>query len=60
MKHVYVLTRINDGDVVVDGVYTTEKKAEASKNRLAEEFGLDPEDEDSWEFNWEIHRETLE
>jgi hypothetical protein len=56
-KNVYVLTRISDGDVVVDGVFTTELKAEEYKTQLMEEFGV--EDDDDSNYNWEIHHEIL-
>lgn len=50
MDTVYVLTRIMDGDVVIDGVFTTEKKADDFRDDLIEQFddGIDASD-------WEIH-----
>lgn len=51
---VYVLTRTGDGDAIVDGVFTTEKKAEKYKKQLIEEFCEEEGDTD-----WEIHSEIV-
>lgn len=60
-KNVYVLTRTGDGDVIVDGVFTTEKKAIDFRNSLLEDFGVSLEDweEGQSEYDFEIHCESL-
>ncbi len=59
-KDVFVLTRTMNGDVVVDGVFTTEKKAEDYKLQLAKDFGIEEDKIDDSEYNWEIHSEEVQ
>lgn len=58
--NVYVLTRVCDGDVVVDGVFKSNSNAKKKIKELKKEFGLEKIDDDDLEFTWEIHQEILE
>lgn len=59
---VYVLTRTGDGDVIVDGVFTTRKKAEIYRDQLLGDFGVSLKD---WklgnsQYDFDIHPETVQ
>lgn len=59
---VFILTRTLDGDVVIDGVFKTEKKAIEYRNQQLKDFGVkikDWENGDS-EYDFVIHEEILQ
>ena len=60
-KKVYVLTRTLDGDAIVDGVFTTERKVEEYLKYQLEQFGESYEDyeDGNSDYDFEIHQEEL-
>lgn len=59
-KTVYVLTRITNGDVVVQGIYTTKKKAEKAKEAFEDECAYKFRTEGEYQFDWYIGSEKIE
>lgn len=56
---VYVLTRTLDGDVVVQGVFSTQKRAEKARENYEVACGYGTEYKE-YQFDWEIHREKVD
>ncbi len=54
---IWILSRTCDGDVIIDGAFTSEKKAETYRNQLLKEFGVGQEE---WEYGGTEYDYTID